>query len=244
VIAGPGPAELQATYRRIAPRYDLLTTLSSLGWDRRWRRRAADLAAIAPGETVLDMCCGTGKLAEQLRSRAGRGLVIGIDFSAEMLQQARRRRRGIVLLRADAASPALREGSVDVITVGFAIRHLPERERALRSWRRLLRPGGRLVILEFLPAPPGLRGALLRGVAGGVVPALAKAVNRRNRGEYDRLARNPRPFPSAGDVAREVTAAGFEYMRCVPMTLGVVGAHLARSPGGPTSAALTGPGGP
>jgi demethylmenaquinone methyltransferase/2-methoxy-6-polyprenyl-1,4-benzoquinol methylase len=147
-------------FDRIAPRYDLLNHLLSLGTDLGWRRRAVAAAAPALGERALDLCCGTGDLALSL-ARAG-ARVAGADFSAPMLARAagkaRRAGRELLLCGADALALPFRDGSFDVATVAFGVRNLTEPLAGLREIRRTLRPGGRLVVLEF--ARP--RGALLR----------------------------------------------------------------------------------
>jgi ubiquinone/menaquinone biosynthesis methyltransferase len=153
-------ARVRAMFDRIAPRYDLLNHLLSLGTDFGWRRRAVAAIAPARGERVLDLCCGTGDLALAL-ARAG-ARVTGADFSAPMLRRAlgKAHRAGgdLSLCAADALALPFRGGSFDAAAVAFGVRNLAEPLAGLRELRRVLRPGGRLVVLEF--ARP--RAALLR----------------------------------------------------------------------------------
>jgi demethylmenaquinone methyltransferase/2-methoxy-6-polyprenyl-1,4-benzoquinol methylase len=147
-------------FDRIAPRYDLLNHLLSLGTDHGWRRRAVAAVAPARGERVLDLCCGTGDLALAL-ARAG-ARVTGADFSAPMLARAARKAnragREVSLCAADALALPFRDASFDAAAVAFGVRNLAAPLAGLREIRRTLRPGGRLVVLEF--ARP--RAAVLR----------------------------------------------------------------------------------
>ena len=161
--------QVNRMFDRVAARYDLLNSLMSAGLHHRWRERAADRAELAPGDSALDVCCGTGDLTLELAAR----------------RRARRPRRRLRLLRADAR-PGAREGRApasaagvrfewadalslpydagrfDAVTVGFGVRNFADRDRGLREMARVLRPGGRLVILEFTrPAPPAVLDLLL-----------------------------------------------------------------------------------
>ena len=133
----------------IAPGYDARNRLFSVARDHAWRRRAAERANLHPGQTVLDLCTGTGKLAHELLSstRPG-GRVIGIDFSQPMLERARKLEPEVEFRLGDVSRLSEPDASVDAITIGFGLRNLVDREQALREMRRVLRPGGRLVILD------------------------------------------------------------------------------------------------
>lgn len=168
------PADrVRAMFDRIAPRYDLLNHLLSLGTDFGWRRRAVEALAPAEGERVLDLCCGTGDLALALARSGAR--VTGADFSLPMLgrgaRKARRRGARIWLCGADAVHLPFRNASFDAACVGFGVRNLADPLAGLREIRRVLRPGGRLAVLEFArPRRAALR-RLYRLYLRGVLPA-------------------------------------------------------------------------
>jgi demethylmenaquinone methyltransferase/2-methoxy-6-polyprenyl-1,4-benzoquinol methylase len=145
-------------FDRIAPRYDLLNRLVSLGLDQSWRRRALDLVRVGGGDLVLDLACGTGDLCEQVRERDAE--VIGVDFAREMLRGAAGREIKADFVNADAAALPLADATVDVVTCGFALRNFIALEPVFREIARILRPGGRLAIIEVdRPSSAIVRGA-------------------------------------------------------------------------------------
>ena len=147
---------IRTMFDQIAPRYDTANRLFSLDRDRAWRRRAARLTRLQPGETALDLCTGTGKLAHELVPLVRpEGRVIGIDFSPGMLERARAGEPDVEFRQGDVTRLSEADASVDAVTIGFGLRNLVNRDAALREMRRVLRPGRRLVILEFAP-PTGL----------------------------------------------------------------------------------------
>lgn len=140
-------AAVEAMFDRIAPRYDRMNRLMTFGLDRSWRRRTVEEAAIGAGDRVLDLACGTGDLASEVR-RAG-GIVTAIDVSAGMLEVARRRTSGrCAWLRGDALRLPLRDGAFDAIVSGFALRNFVDVGAVLAECARVLKPGGRLALLE------------------------------------------------------------------------------------------------
>ncbi len=152
--AGPGAlpegrrkrTQVRLMFDRIAPRYDLLNRLLTLGLDRRWRRGALDAAAVGPGDTVLDLACGTGDLSEAALARGAH--VLGVDFSGEMLRFARRRGIKAAFVQADALRLPLAAGGIDVLLCGFALRNFVSLEGALAEAARVLCPGGRMALLD------------------------------------------------------------------------------------------------
>ena len=157
------PEQVNRMFDRIAGRYDLLNSLMTAGLHHRWRSRAADLAELAPGAAALDVCCGTGDLALELAGRISPGgWVIGCDFSEPMLDLAREKaaRSGAGSVRfewADALRLPYDDDRFDAVTVGFGLRNLSDLDAGLREMHRVLRPGGRLVILEITqPTRPPL----------------------------------------------------------------------------------------
>jgi demethylmenaquinone methyltransferase/2-methoxy-6-polyprenyl-1,4-benzoquinol methylase len=149
-------AFVEAMFDRIAPRYDLLNRILTFRLDQRWRREAIARAAIRPGDVVVDLGCGTGDLSELAAARGGR--VVAVDFAARMLAGLRRRAIAASPVRADAARLPLRDGCADVLLSAFALRNFVALEPVLREAARVLRPGGRLVLLEVdEPRNPLLR---------------------------------------------------------------------------------------
>lgn len=146
-------------FDRIAPGYDRANTILSFGRDSAWRRQAAAAAAPPPGGAALDIACGTGRLTLELRRRVGsQGRAVGLDFSERMLAIARERHPAMEWVQGDAASLPFEMSSFDAATNAFGVRNLAHPDEGLREMRRVVRPGGRMVILEFLHPPRGLTG--------------------------------------------------------------------------------------
>jgi demethylmenaquinone methyltransferase / 2-methoxy-6-polyprenyl-1,4-benzoquinol methylase len=213
-------------FDQVAPQYDVRNTMFSLARDGAWRRRAARLTRLQPGQTVLDLCTGTGKLAHELVPlvRPG-GHVIGIDFSPGMLELARQREPEIEFHQGDVSQLAEADASVDAVTIGFGLRNLVNRDGALREMWRVLRPGGRLVVLEFAP-PTGPLLAVYRFYLGRVMPAVAGLFNADEARAYRYLAETVAGFPQPAVLARDLEALGFE-VTVERMTLGIVAFHVA-----------------
>jgi len=170
-VAGPArdASRIGEMFDAIAPRYDFLNHFLSAGLDVLWRRRAIRSLALTGRETVLDLCAGTGDLAIAARTaRPGAARVLGVDFSPVMLAlgmkklAARRLDDRMALAQGDASSIPVRSGSVDAVTIGFGIRNVEDRAAACREMLRVLKPGGRLAILEFaMPTSPLFRSLYL-----------------------------------------------------------------------------------
>ncbi len=226
----PEPDAVRRMFQAIAPRYDLLNTLTSWGEDRRWRRRAAQLTRARPGDRALDVCTGTGRLAALLLERVGPGgSVTGVDFADAMLDRARARLPAIEFLAADARRLPLPDAAVDVATMAFGLRNLDDPVGALTELHRVVRPGGRVVILEFSPIPTGWVRSLVGGYNRRVLPFLARRL-AADPGAYRYLAESIERFPSAATVAGWLRAAGFPQVTLVRMSFGVVALHVARRP--------------
>lgn len=222
----------------IAHRYDLNNRLHSFGRDQAWRRRAVRLCRVRPTDDVLDAACGTGDLAEAFAD-AGPASVCGVDFTARMLQYARRKARR--RRAAGAAAPTYRladvmtlpfaDASFDVVSIAFGIRNVADPSKALREFRRVLRPGGRLVILEFSqPDNP-----VLRAVNGlyceHVMPVTATLLAGDRSGAYRYLPRSVSTFADRQALADMMTGAGFQNVSQHPLTFGVCVASLGHVPG-------------
>jgi demethylmenaquinone methyltransferase/2-methoxy-6-polyprenyl-1,4-benzoquinol methylase len=214
-------------FDQVAARYDARNRLFSADRDRVWRRRAARRAALRAGQTALDLCTGTGKLAHELLPFVGpSGRVVGIDFSPAMLELARRREPGVEFRLGDVTQLSEPDASVDAVTIGFGLRNLVDRATALREMHRVLRPGGRLVILEFAPPPRGLVMWAYRFYLSRVMPAVAGLRSAGERSAYRYLAESVESFPQPAELAQQLESHGFSAS-VEPMTFGIVALHVA-----------------
>ncbi|MDQ6711597.1 MAG: bifunctional demethylmenaquinone methyltransferase/2-methoxy-6-polyprenyl-1,4-benzoquinol methylase UbiE [Candidatus Dormibacteraeota bacterium] len=217
---------IRQMFDQVAARYDARNRLFSADRDRAWRRRAARRAALRPGQTALDLCTGTGKLAHELVPFVGpSGRVIGIDFSPAMLELARQRERHVDFRLGDITHLSEADTSVDAVTIGFGLRNVVERERALREMFRVLRPGGRLVILEFAPPPRRLLMRAYRFYLSRVMPAIAGLRNGNEGSAYRYLAETVQAFPQPAELARQLEGLGFS-VSVERMTFGIVALHV------------------
>jgi demethylmenaquinone methyltransferase/2-methoxy-6-polyprenyl-1,4-benzoquinol methylase len=217
----------------ISRRYDLLNHLLSLNLDRGWRRRAAREACPGPGQRVLDLCGGTGDLSVAL---AGTGYppswVVCCDFSHPMLVRAEAKfgRRGLtgrcVTVEGDALRMPFPDGSFDAVTVGFGVRNLADLSQGFGEILRVLRPGGRLVVLEFSRPSGPLLSRLYAAYLGTVVPRLGDGASGR-RGPYVYLAKTIGEFPMPDILAGMIRDAGFAAVGWQPLTGGIVCLHTA-----------------
>lgn len=169
--------QVQAMFERIAARYDRANTVLSAGRDVAWRRQAAAAAAPPPGGDVLDVACGTGLLTRELRRLSGpRGRAVGLDFSSAMLAVARAGDASIEWVEGDATSLPFDDASFDVASMAFGLRNLADQRRGLAEMWRVVRPGGTVVVLEFLRPPQGLVGSLYSLYLRRLVPRVGGLV--------------------------------------------------------------------
>jgi demethylmenaquinone methyltransferase/2-methoxy-6-polyprenyl-1,4-benzoquinol methylase len=207
----------------IAPRYDLLNHLLSAGIDRRWRRRAIASLALTGRETLVDVCTGTADVALEAR---GAARVVGVDFAGAMLALGLRkvhagRARHITLVRGDAMRLPVLDQSADAATVAFGIRNVQRPELACAEMARVLRPGGRLAILEFgVPRIPGV-SALYLWYFRRVLPLVGRLVSGHT-GAYAYLPASVGSFPPPAEFMELLRQAGFADVRAVSLTLGIV----------------------
>lgn len=224
-------------FDRIAGRYDLLNSVMTAGLHHRWRQRAVERTELRSGDTALDICCGTGDLTLELARRVSPGgHVVGCDFSEPMLDLAREKAaaRGAAGLRfewADALSLPYDAQRFDAATVGFGVRNLSDLDRGLREMTRILRPSGRLVILEITqPTRPPL-STFYSLWFDRVVPILGALAGDSEA--YSYLPESVRSFPSPRGLAERMGAAGLERVRWTVLAGGIIAIHSGvKEPGG------------
>jgi demethylmenaquinone methyltransferase/2-methoxy-6-polyprenyl-1,4-benzoquinol methylase len=201
------PDAVRGMFDRIAPVYDAMNRIMTAGLDRTWRRLAVE-AVVQPGDSVLDACCGTGDLA--IAAEREGGFVTGLDFSPAMLERARRKSETIEWIEGDLLALPFDDGSFDAATVGFGVRNVADLDAALRELRRVLRPGGRLAILE-ITQPRGPLRPFFSLWFDRIVPVLGKVLPGGKAYAY--LPASVRRFPTAEQLAALLEGHGFEQVR-------------------------------
>jgi demethylmenaquinone methyltransferase/2-methoxy-6-polyprenyl-1,4-benzoquinol methylase len=221
--------QVNRMFDRVATRYDALNSVMTAGLHHRWRERAAARAALSPGDAALDICCGTGDLAlEVAKLVSPGGRVVGCDFSEPMLDLAREKAaaRGVEGVRfewADALELPYDGERFDAVTVGFGVRNLADLDRGLREMARVLKPGGRVVILEITqPTRPPL-SLFFSLWFDRIVPLLGALSS--NPEAYSYLPESVRSFPSPRGLAAKMDAAGFEGIRYTALAGGIIAIH-------------------
>ena len=213
------PEGVRSMFDRIAPVYDAMNRLMTAGLDQSWRRETA-AAVVRPGDRVLDVCCGTGDLA--LAAAEAGGHVTGLDFSAPMLERARRKSTGIDWVEGDALALPCIDGSFDAVTIGFGLRNLTNVEQGLAELRRVLGPDGRLAILE-ITRPRGVLAPFYRFWFDGVIPLAGKVLPGGSA--YSYLPASVRRFPAPESLAKLLDEAGFAEIRWRLFAGGIVALH-------------------
>lgn len=214
----------------VASKYDLMNDLMSFGVHRLWKRFVIDLAGVRAGEKVLDVAGGTGDLSREFSKQVGpRGLVVLSDINAAMLGEGRRRLadKGVVNLpiaQANAECLPFAEGSFDCVTIGFGLRNVTDKDKALRSMYRVLKPGGRLLILEFSkPLTEGL-SKLYDQYSFKLLPMMGRLV-ANDEASYRYLAESIRMHPDQDTLKGMMQSAGFSRAQVYNLTGGVVAVH-------------------
>jgi len=212
-------AEVRSMFDRIAPVYDVMNRLMTMGLDQRWRRLAAQ-AVVRPGDRVLDACCGTGDLAVAAAGAGGR--VTGLDFSPRMLERARRKQAAVTWVEGDLLALPFDDGSFEAATVGFGVRNVSDLEQAVAELRRMLVPDGRVAILE-ITRPQGVLAPFYRLWFDRLVPLLGRLL--RGGSAYTYLPASVRRFPGPDELAELMTRAGFQQVRYRLLAGGIVALH-------------------
>jgi len=236
---------IQEMFSAIAGTYDLLNHLLSLNLDRRWRRKAAKLAPMQPGQKVLDLCCGTGDLAITFAELYPElTIIVGVDFAEAMLGIANNKMRTgrakeyfgrcnfpyIKWLCSDAECLPFADEQFDCVSCAFGIRNLQNLLCGLQESYRVLKSGGHLVILEFAMPNHRLFEWLYAGYFRLVLPLIGSIIAKDAQGAYHYLPESVRSFSSAAELTETIRKTGFEAVHVERISGGIVAAYVARKP--------------
>jgi demethylmenaquinone methyltransferase/2-methoxy-6-polyprenyl-1,4-benzoquinol methylase len=216
--------EVRGMFDRIAPVYDVMNRVMTVGLDGRWRKLAVR-EVVWPGDRVLDACCGTGDLAIEAERRGAK--VVGLDFSSRMLERARPKSGTIQWVQGDALALPFGDGEFDAATVGFGVRNLEDLAGGLHELGRVLRPGGKLAVLE-ITRPRGLLRPFFRLWFDVLVPLAGRILPGGKA--YTYLPASVRRFPGPEDLSALLEDAGFEDVRFRLLGGGSVALHTAERP--------------
>jgi demethylmenaquinone methyltransferase/2-methoxy-6-polyprenyl-1,4-benzoquinol methylase len=236
----PAPEEkhdyVRTMFDAIAPRYDLLNSVLSARLHHHWRRVAVNQAALSPGDAALDVCSGTGDLAFELARRVGKtGSVVGSDFSAPMLHLAEKKRQSassrdtVRFTLADTMVLPFPDHTFDAVTVGFGIRNVSDIPKGLREMVRVLRPGGRAVILEFSQPQNPVFALLYRWYSFTLLPFFGGLVSGR-RSAYEYLPSSVAAFHSRQEISTMLNDAGIQDVQIRELAFGAVVVHSGTKP--------------
>jgi demethylmenaquinone methyltransferase/2-methoxy-6-polyprenyl-1,4-benzoquinol methylase len=216
--------QVRAMFDRIAGFYDLMNSVMTAGLHHRWRERAADLARLGPGDRALDVAAGTGDLALELKRRVGpSGDVIGSDFSEGMLDIARGKSAEVAWEWADAQALPYPDNSFAAATVGFGARNFGDLERGLAEMVRVVRPGGRVVVLEITVPQKRPLSSFFRVWFDRIVPLLGRLTGDPEA--YDYLPSSVKRFPAPEALAGRLAAAGLDDVRWILTAGGIIALH-------------------
>jgi demethylmenaquinone methyltransferase / 2-methoxy-6-polyprenyl-1,4-benzoquinol methylase len=218
--------QVRAMFDRIARVYDSMNSVMTAGMHQRWRERAADLAAVGPGDRALDVATGTGDLAIALRGRGAE--VVGLDFSERMLELARLKAPDVSFETGNALELPHEDGEFKAVTVGFGARNFADLDRGLDEMTRVTASGGRVVILEITaPQKPPLSG-FFRLWFDRLVPALGRLAGDPDA--YSYLPSSVRRFPEPSRLAAKLAEAGLTEIRWIVTAGGIIALHVGTRP--------------
>ncbi|MBC8369421.1 MAG: bifunctional demethylmenaquinone methyltransferase/2-methoxy-6-polyprenyl-1,4-benzoquinol methylase UbiE [Planctomycetes bacterium] len=228
-MAAPPGKQVQLMFGEIAERYDFLNSFLSFGIDRYWRRAVIRASDCMPEQDVLDLCCGTGDLAIEFAHCAAN--TVGADFTYEMIARAplKAANKGVSIdwLQADAQCLPFQDRSFDIVSIAFGIRNVENIEQAIQECRRVLKPNGRLLILEFFPIKNRIWRFLFRLYFLRVLPLIAAVVRAGRTGAYTYLPTSVDEFYSAAAFSKLLVANGFELHHDKSLTGGVARLFVA-----------------
>jgi demethylmenaquinone methyltransferase/2-methoxy-6-polyprenyl-1,4-benzoquinol methylase len=228
----PTAERVRGIFSQIADKYDVFNALASMGIDRSWRRALVRAAAMTPTSRVLDLASGTGDVAFALANTGIPAEVVATDFVPEMLAVAEKKSAErppavpVSFSVADAQELPFEDGSFDVVTVAFGVRNFPERERNFAEVLRVLKPGGRYIILEFSRPPFAPWRGVYHVYLRQMIPLIG-GVLTGDRAGFVYLNDSIRQFPTQPALAAELKAAGFSAVSWSDMTGGIVALHTA-----------------
>jgi len=224
------PERVRDMFDRISPSYDRMNLLMSMGCDGRWRRLGVRASGAQPGDAALDVCCGTGDFAVELRRAVGpSGRVVGLDISPQMLEVARRKCSAVEWQQGDALALPFADGEFTAACVGFGVRNLSDYRRGFAEMARVVRPGGRVVCLEMSTPPAPIRPFSQLWTDHGV-PVLGRIV-AHDPEAYRYLPASVHRFPSAPELAEIMREAGLVDVGYRRLMMGVVALHVGTVPG-------------
>jgi demethylmenaquinone methyltransferase/2-methoxy-6-polyprenyl-1,4-benzoquinol methylase len=214
-----GGDRIRTFFAKIAHRYDIANHLLSGGCDFLWRRKAARMVAQRSPERILDLATGSGDLAISLQRACPGALVIGADFCRPMLLESRKKQQQL-LVECDALKLPFQDSSFDAVTIAFGLRNMESWPEVLGQCRRVLRPGGQLLVLDF-SIPTGMTRAIYRWYLHNVLPHVA-AFLTGERTAYDYLGDSIEAFPQGAEMLRFFESAGFSQCEFRPLHTGIV----------------------
>jgi demethylmenaquinone methyltransferase/2-methoxy-6-polyprenyl-1,4-benzoquinol methylase len=230
-------ARIQRMFGQIAPWYDFLNHLLSLNIDTRWRKKVTQLVPALPGESILDLCTGTGDLAFAYdRAAQQQTPIVGADFCHEMLVRAirkgeqRRTTERIRFVEADAQHLPFPDSFFQIVSVSFGLRNITDPDRGLAEMVRVLKPGGRLAVLEFSKPRGRILGPLYTWYFRKVLPRVGQVLSRNRESAYRYLPESVLQFPDGEQLADKLRAQSLQNVTFHPLTFGIATLYIGTKP--------------
>ncbi|AEI15936.1 Ubiquinone/menaquinone biosynthesis methyltransferase ubiE [Flexistipes sinusarabici DSM 4947] len=217
--------KIQRMFDGIADRYDLLNRLLSFRRDVAWRKKAIELLEVKENHKILDLACGTGDMIGELKRQTKNSDIIGADFSKNMLFKAKRKQPDIMLLAGDAHSLPFKPDSFDRVMIAFGFRNVTDKNKGLEELFRVVKPGGRLCILEFSQPEGFVFSRLYRLYFTKILPFLGGLISGDRRA-YEYLPDSVYKFPPKNEYKKMIIESGFERVQFNPMTFGICDATI------------------